>query len=396
MINLESVRPDFPPLAYGPYFDNGTVSLTPAPVVAAVERLGREILNDGPPHVTEPEVEYPRREATLTRIATFLGTQREGIALVRGVSEAFQTILRGLAWEPGDEIVITEDEENALRLPVLHLRDCVGVRVVKLPFEAAYANPGLALSGLLTDRTRLVALSHVTTDLGYRYPVTALCETAQRHGVLSFVDVAHSAGVIPVELDAIGCDFAGILSYKWMYGPYAAGALYVRPESIEKIELRYAGNRSERWFDYESEAYGLHNDARRFEYGPFSWPIVHGWAAALDYLDTIGHETILARTHSLVAALRNGLLEVERVEVLTPAPEVAGAVVTFEVVGVAAKDVRARLRDEYHIRIKALPNNRYLRASLALYISDAEVEMLVESVRRIATTAHHIHAAEHV
>lgn len=395
MIDLESVRQDFPPLAYGPYFDNGTVSLTPAPVVAALEHMGREILNHGPPHVVRPEVEYPRREATLTRIANFLGTQRERIALVRGVSEAFQTVLRGLTWEPGDQIVITEDEENALRLPVLHVRDCAGVRVVKLPFEAARANPRQALSEVLTARTRLVALSHVTTSLGYRYPVTALCETAQSRGVLSFVDVAHSAGVVPLELDAIDCDFAGIVSYKWMYGPYAAGALYIRPESIEKIELRYAGNRSELWFDHESEAYGLHHDARRFEYGPFSWPIVHGWAAALDYLDRIGRETILARTRELVAALRDGLLEVDGVEVLTPAPEFAGALVTFEVAGIAAEDVRARLLDECHIRIKALPNNRHLRASLAFYVSDAEIEMLVEAVRRIAKTARHSRAAEH-
>jgi selenocysteine lyase/cysteine desulfurase len=266
---------------------------------------------------------------------------------------------------------------------------------VKLPFAAASADPKQSLSELLTDRTRLVALSHVTTSLGYRYPVAALCETARSCGILSFVDVAHSAGVVPVELDAIGCDFAGIVSYKWMYGPYAAGALYVRPESIEKIALRYAGNRSELWFDYESEAYGLHKDARRFEYGPFSWPIVHGWAAALDYLDGIGREAILARTRELVAALRNGLLDVDGVEVLTPAPDLAGALVTFAVEGIAAEDVRTRLLDEYHIRIKALPDNRHLRGSLALYISDAEIEMLVEAVKHIAMTARRSPAAEH-
>jgi cysteine desulfurase / selenocysteine lyase len=393
VIDLESVRSDFPALADGANFDNGTVSLTPAPVAAALEQMGREILNHGPPHVLRPQEEYPRREATLTRIAGFLGTRRDQIALVRGVSEAFQTVLRGLTWQPGDEIVITEDEEAALLLPVLHLRDRVGVRVVKLPFAAAVANPRQTLSDLLTDRTRLVALSHVTTSAGYRYPVEALCETARSRGIPSFVDVAHAAGVVPVSLDAMGCDFAGVVSYKWMYGPYAAGALYVRPESIEKIELRYAGNRSELWLDHESDAFGLRNDARRFEYGPFAWPVVHAWAAALDYLDNIGRDNILFRTHSLVAALRNGLSGVEGVEVLTPPPETAGALVTFTVAGVAAEDVRTRLLDEYHVRIKALPDDRHLRASLALFISDAEVEILIDAIGRIAETARHSNPA---
>lgn len=384
MIDLEAVRRDFPVLAHGPYFDNGTVSLTPASVTATLERIGRDVLNYGPPHVVRPNVEYPRRETTLARIAGFLGTKRERIALVRGVSEAFQTVLRGLTWQPGDEIVITEDEENALRLPAVHMRDTMGVNVVKLPFAAAASNPSQALSDVLTERTRLIALSHVTTSLGYRYPVTALCEIARSHGIPSFVDVAHSAGVVPMKLDDLGCDFAGIVSYKWMYGPYAAGALYARPESIERIGLLYAGNRSEAWFDHESDTYGLHSDARRFEYGPFAWSIVHGWAAALDYLNGIGHDKILARTRELVAALRSGLLGIEGVEVATPPPETSGALVTFSIAGMTATDVRDRLLDEYHIRIKALPNDRHLRASLAFYVLDTEVDILIHAINRLA------------
>ena len=385
-MDINAIQKDFPALAHGPFFDNGTVSLTPAPVSAALERILHDTLDSGPPHVLLPENEYPLRLATMTKIADFLGTSRNRVALTRGVSEAFETVLRGLEWHAGDEIVITEDEHAALLLPVLHLRDSVGVKVSKLRFAAASDDPYRALASLITTQTRLVALSHVTTRFGYRFPVRELCDAARTYGVPSFVDVAHSAGVVPFTLDDLGCDFAGALSYKWMYGPYAAGVLYIRAASLGLLALRYAGSRSEDWLDVDTDTYKLYDDTRRFEYGPFAWSIVHGWAAALDYLGRLDRRQVIARTEALVAKLREGLQGIQGVNVLTPPAESAGALVTFTVNDLASSAVQTRLLDEHRIRIKAVPESSFVRASLAVFVSDEALQNLVEAVARIAAS----------
>src|SRR5262245_30130180 len=357
-MEVEAIRADFPALARGISFDNGTVSLTPRPVADALERYLRDVVDRGPPHVLRPEEEYPRRERTREAIARFLGTTPDRLAIVRGVSEAFHVVLDSLPWQQGDELVLSEDEEAALLLPALRLRDTVGIRVVNLPYaRVSELGPRRALALALSERTRLVALSHVTTSVGYRYPVVELCAEAHSRGVLSFLDLAHSAGIVPLGLDEVGCDLAGVVSYKWMYAPYAAGALYVRPEVLDRPELRFAGNRSEAWLDAASEQYELRSDARRFEYGPWAWAIVHAWASAIEYLERAGRDEIWERTQRHVSALRERLGELPGVRVLTPAA--AAALVTFEVDGVPGDEVQSRLLAA-GIRIKALPDHRRL------------------------------------
>ena len=385
MTELEQIRADFPVLAREICLDNGTVSVTPAPVAASLEAYLRDVLHGGPPHVVRPDEEYARRERTMSRIAEFLGTRRDRLALMRGVSEAYLTVLRGLPWRPGDQLVITEDEETALLLPSLHLRDELGVEVVVLPFDTVRESPEAAIDAVLTERTRLVALSHVTTTFGYRYPVRQLCAAVRRRGALSFIDLAHSAGVVPLRLDDIGCDFAGVVSYKWMYGPYAAGALYVAPDAVERLGLHFAGNRSEAWIDPDAGAYQLRDDARRFEYGPWGWPLVHAWGAALDYIDHVGRDAISQRTQALAGRLHDRLGDVGGVEILTPGPDEAAALFTFDVSGISAADAAARLAADWGIRIKAVPGERgRLRASLAMFNSTDDVDRLATGVERLA------------
>jgi cysteine desulfurase/selenocysteine lyase len=384
VIDAAAVQREFPAHGTPVCFDNGSVSLTPRPVAGFLAAMLDDVFRHGPPHVVRPEEEYPGRERTLEAIAGFLGARRTDIALTRGVSEAFQHVLHGIDWRPGDRIVLTEDEEASLLLPALQLADVHGVEVAELRFaDVAREGPDAVLAPLLDGRTRLLAISHVTTSNGYRYPAERLCALARESGVLSFVDVAHSVGVMPLRLDELGCDFAGIVSYKWMYAPYAAGALYVRPGSVDRIALRYAGIRSERALAPESHTYALHDDARRFEYGPWSWSIVHAWGRAVEWLGELGPAAVHAHTARLVDALRGGLAAIPGIAVLTPSSEDAGALVTFAVAG-GAEAARERLLAEHAVRVKLVPGaGERLRASIAVYTSDDDVERLLAGLRAV-------------
>lgn len=389
MLGREEVlrlRGDFPPLGTCVWFQNGGVSITPRPVAEAHGALMRELYERGPLHIAYPEEEYPRRRASVARIARFCGVDATELALMRGVSEAYLTVLRGLDWQPGDEILLTEDEEAALLLPSLHLRDRAGVRVVKVPLCADPDEQVAAFAARLSERTRLVAISQVTTDLGFRLPVAEICALARERGALSFLDMAHSVGLWPIGLRELGCDFAGMLSYKWMYAPYAAGVLYVRRERLGTLAVTYAGGRAERWLDFEGDAYALHESAERFQFGPWSWPLVHAWAAALDYLDAVGVGLIWARTAALTDRLKAGLATIPGVTIFTPLlAEYSAALVSFGLAGWTGEALRLALRERWGIIIKPLPHGREgLRASVPFFLLEEEIDLLVAAVGELA------------
>jgi cysteine desulfurase/selenocysteine lyase len=382
----ESWRADYPALGEYIWFQNGGVSITPTPVAAEHNRLMQEILDRGPMHIVHPDQEYARRFETISSLASFFDVSKNDICLMRGVSEAFQTVIRGIDWQKGDEIIITEDEEAALLLPVLHLRDRFGIKVIKAPLIDDENKQTEVFSTLFTNRTRLLAISHVTTDQGFRLPVRKICERAKERGIISFIDLAHSAGLYEISLKDLNCDFAGILSYKWMYAPYASGLLYVNPKSEHKIEVTYAGGRSEKTLDFVRDKYELRDSAERFQYGPWSWPLVHSWAFSIDYLNKIGFQTIWDRTKDLTRLLKDGLKTIPGVELYTPySPNLSAALVSFGLADRRGEDLVNELKSRHNILIKCLPHTREgLRASITYFNLESEIDLLVNAVLELA------------
>ncbi|MEO1994300.1 MAG: aminotransferase class V-fold PLP-dependent enzyme [Planctomycetaceae bacterium] len=385
-MDISRIRTDFPALSAYVWFQNGGVSLTPGPVAVRHAELMEELFRRGPMHIVHPDEEEPRRLASRRRLADFFRTAPEQLALMRGVSEAYQTVLRGLAWQAGDEILISAEEEAALLLPTLHLRDRHQIRIVKLPLLDDPQQQLDAFQNSLSERTRLVALSHVTTDWGFRLPARQICDMARRSNIPTFLDLAHSAGLYPIELDELGCDFAGILSYKWMYAPYAAGLLYIAPHTTHSLQVTYAGGRSERTLDFERDRYELRDSADKHQYGPWSWPLVHAWASACDYLDGCGLDAIWHRTSQLTSQLKQGLLEIPSAHLLTPQPvERSAALVAFSLAGWSGNALATTLRNRWNMIVKPLPHTREgLRISVPFFLLEQEIEQLLTALRSLA------------
>ena len=387
-MDIDRIRGHFPALRSYVWFQNGGVSITPQPVAEVHASHMREILDRGPMHIVFPDEEYPRREVTRRRIAEFLGVTPGDLAWMRGVSEGYLTVLRGMDWREGDRILISEEEEAALFLPSMHLRDLCGVEVVKFPLVDDTAGQVQAVADRIDDRTRLVAFSHVITDSGFRLPAREICGLARAAGALSFVDAAHSVGLYPIDLKSMGCDFAGLLSYKWMYAPYASGALYARPDRVDEVRVTYAGGRAETSLDFVADRYELRPDAGRFEFGPWSWPLIHAWAASMDYLAEVGLDAIWVRTVALTDRLKVGLSGVDGVRLITPrSSERSAALVSFKLDGWDVFTVRDTLRARWNIIIKAFRTTQDgLRASVPFFLLEREIDLLVEAIQTLASS----------
>jgi len=217
-------------------------------------------------------------------------------------------------------------------------------------------------------------------------PCAEICAEARAQGVMTFVDMAHSAGLYPMNLRELECDFAGLLSYKWMYSPYAAGLLYVRKERLHDIQVTYAGGRAEAWLDFREDRFELKPTTERFQYGPWSWPLVHAWAAAMDYLTEIGLDAIWDRTGGLTTRLKDGLKEISEVTLVTPeSPDRSAALVTFEVQGWDGPDFRDTLRERWNILIKGFDHLRNgLRTSVPFFLLGEEIDLLLEKIDMLA------------
>lgn len=396
-MDVEAIRAQVPALSNFVWFQNGFVSLTPTPIAAEHARLMRELYEHGPMHLLHPDVELPRRVASVRRIAEFLSIKTEEVALKLAVSDGFHTVVNCLDWREGDRIIITEEEPAALLGTSLHLAQNRGVEVVKAPLVDDIEGQVRAVTGLITDRTRLIAISHVVTETGFRLPVAQICRIARKRRVLTFLDMAHSVGLYPIDLHQIECDFAGVANYKWTYAPYSCGILYVRKGSLGELQQAASPNRGITIKDPVDDVLEVPDSAMRLQSGPWSWPLVHTWAFALDWLTQIGLEAIWERTVALTGRLKTALLTIPGLTLITPeSPNLSAALVTFCLIGWHSDDLVAQLKQRWNIQIKSVPITwstagkrngvpvHAVRASLAFFLLEEEVDLLVSALRTLA------------
>ncbi len=397
-MDVDKIRSQVPALSNFVWFQNGFVSLTPTPIAEEHARLMRELYENGPMHLLHPDVEVPRRVASVERIADFLHVDSDEVALKLAVSDGFNTVVNGMEWREGDQIITTEEEAAAILGPSLHLKQTRGVETFKAPLVDDIEGQVSAIADLITDRTRLIAFSHVTTETGFRVPATQICRVARERGVLTFNDMAHSVGLYDIDLHEMDCDFAGVSNYKWTYSPYACGVLYVRRDSLGELQYAASPNRGLNLKDPIDDVLEVPESAMRLQSGPWCWPLVHTWAFALDWLSEIGLEAIWDRTVMLTGRLKNALSEIPGVTLFTPmSPDLSAALVTFRLEGWDSDDLVAQLKRRWNIEIKSVPMtwsrtpershvpSHAVRASLAFFLKEEEVDLLADAVTRLAS-----------
>jgi L-cysteine/cystine lyase len=363
-VDLNAIRAELPVLERFAYLNAGTNGPLPRRAAEAMRRALDRDLVEGRSSKAYFESLLNGREQLRVALADFLATVPENIALASSTTEGCNIVIAGLGIGPGDEVVTTDSEHPGLFGGLK--ASGADLRVVELQ-ELPAAEALGALEEAISDRTRLIALSHVSWLTGAVFPVRELAG----RGIPLLVDGAQSAGAIPVDVEEIGCDFYTVSAQKWLLGPDVTGALYVSPSHAEKVRMAFPSYGS---WDWEApERYMPKTTAARFDPGWIALGSVHGLLESLAFARGAG-EKRFDHAEAMARSLRELLSE--RYEVVTE-PDQA-TLVTWRAQG-ASEEVVARLA-EAGVVIRDLPGLGLLRASCGFWTSDEDLDRLLAAL----------------
>ncbi len=331
-------------------------------------------------------------EGARARVARGLGADRaEAVVFTRNATAALNLIARG--WEPhlraGDEILLTEMEHHANLVPWIQLARRAGVVLRHIPMTEDGRLDLDRLPALLTDRTRVVSLTHVSNVLGTVNPVAQIAAAARARGALVVVDAAQSTGHLPWTLDSLGADLAVMSGHK-CYGPSGVGVLVGRPSVLERLEPLEGGG--DMILEVALDRATWADVPHRFEAGTPNTGAAVGLAAAFDLLDELGAGWIRDHERALTGDAIERLSALDGLRILGPRdPDGRGGLISFVDPRVHPHDL-ATLLDQRGVAVRAghhcaQPLHRALgigsstRASFGVYSEAADVDALIDGIR---------------
>ena len=386
-------RADFPALADNwAYLDSAATAQKPQAVIDAIAQAY------GPDYATVHRGVYARSaamteayEAARTKVARFIGANSPTeVIFVRGATEAINLVAQswGGSLQAGDRIVLSALEHHSNIVPWQLLRDRTGIEIDVAPLTADQCIDVDALEALLTPRTKLVALAHVSNVLGSILDVRRVADAAHAVGALLFIDGCQAAPRLKLDMAALDCDFYTFSGHK-LYGPTGIGVLWARAEILNAMPPWQGGGAMIETVTFARTTYAP--PPGRFEAGTPHIVGAIGLAAAIDYVEAIGVEIIDAHERTLVTAAREALSQFNSVTLFGPT-ESAG-ILSFSMKGVHPHDIGTIL-DEGGVAIRAghhcaqplmdlLDVAATARASFAAYNTMADVARLADGIRRV-------------
>lgn len=320
------------------------------------------------------------RETLRTKIAGMLRVSADEIAVTRNTSEGTNIVVRGVDLKPGDEVIITDHNHpsNSDSWKVRAKREGFVVKSVPVRVPASGKEELTAsVERAITPRTRVIAVTHLTSTTGILYPVRELGQVARKHNCYYHVDGAQTFGAIDVNLRDIGCDSWATSAHKWPMGPLEAGILYVRQERIPQLwpSIITAG--------WAEDLQG----ARRFEvFGQRDDPRIVALDAAVDFLQMIGIDNVEARVRTLASHAKAELAKLPDVQIKTNRePELSAGVVKFRLSKVPTRRAYDTLWEKNRIALAmtASGDSEGLRLSPHIYNSLEEIDRAVAAVKAL-------------
>jgi cysteine desulfurase/selenocysteine lyase len=398
LFDVQRIREDFPILKKGViYLDSAASSLTPEQVV----QKEVEFYHEYRANVERGVHRFSQRaseeyEGAHEEMARFIGASGpENVAMLRNTTEGINLVANSTDWKKGDKIVTTVIEHHSNFITWLRVRQRYGTEVEVVRSNSEGIFDIVDFEKAIDDKTKLVAVTHVSNVLGCIVPVKKICEIAHENGAMMLVDGAQGVPHIKTDVSDSGVDYLAFSGHK-MLGPTGSGGLYIADAELATTEPLCIGGGT--IADVSIDDYVLTAPPMRFEAGTPAIAQVIGLGEACRYLTNVGMENVEAWDLKLANKLIEGLTDIDGVTVYGPMdPKQRVGLATFNIDGMNPHDVALTLDQEYGIAVRsghhcALPlmkelfqlNEGNVRASTYIYNTLEEIDLLLSAVEEIS------------
>lgn len=364
------------------FLNHGSFGACPRPVFDAYQRWQRELER-------QPVAFLGRRLGGLlaearAALAGFVGAAPEGLVFVPNATHGVNAVARSLPLGPGDEVLATDHEYGAVDRTWRFYCARAGARYINRPIPLPIEDAATFVEQLwagVTPRTRVIAISHITSPTALIFPLAAICRRAREAGILTVIDGAHAPGQIDLRLDELGADFYTGNCHKWLCAPKGAAFLYARPERQSLLAPFVVG------WGWESRNPGPSPFLDHYE-----WTGTHDPSAYLAVPDAIAFQRehswprVRAACHALAREARARLAERFGLPPLAPdSPDWWGQMVAIPLPPGDPKELQGRLWDDYRIEVPVLEHGgrRLVRVSIQAYNRPADVDRLVTALGQL-------------
>ncbi|VAW47140.1 Cysteine desulfurase =_ SufS [hydrothermal vent metagenome] len=373
------------------YLDNGATSQKPLCVIEAIDtyyRVQNANVHRGVYGLSERATElYEGARETARGFLNARSTKE--VVFVRGTTEAINLVAQSWArtnLKENDEIIVTEMEHHSNIVPWQLLRDQLGIRLIVLRINQKGEVCLNALKGLVNEKTKLLAVTHMSNALGSINPIKEMVDIAHSVGAKVLVDGAQATPHMTVDVQDLDCDFYALSGHK-MYGPTGIGILYAKEALLEAMPPYQGGGDMIYSVTFEKTEYNVL--PYKFEAGTPHIAGAIGLAAAMDFLHAIGLERVAAYEAELLAYATEKLMQIEGLRIIGEA-EHKGGVISFIIDDIHPHDM-ATLMDQDGVAVRAshhcaMPVMQHfnvpatIRASFGVYNSFADIDRLVYSI----------------
>lgn len=350
------------------YLNNGTCGSTPLPVLKAVfDAYNRFETMDDPNPEDYPLFGYGPFDQYRQPLADFVGVGKDEIAIVRNATEANAIMANGLDLNPGDEVIISDQEHPSGEGPWFMRAKRYGIVIKKFAIDKpakSHADILNAINDAITPKTKVIFVSHITTVTGVILPVKEISALARSKGIVSMIDGAQTPGMMPLNIRDIGCDMYGASPHKWLNSPKGSGFLYVRDEMIDKM---WSNTTTAGWNDPKMRA------ARFQQYGSSNIPIVAGMIASIKFAQDIGLDRLEQRYRTLAEYGHAELLKRGAVSWTSPESSMRCAISAMNLAPVQIYDLETWMWKNHRIRIRGGGPSK-IRFAPGYYVQKSEID----------------------
>ncbi len=310
--------------------------------------------------------------------------KKEELALVSTATEGINIVINGLPLKKKDEIITSFHEHAALHIPLLNRlqRDGIKIRTFRPDFKNGLGNVE-RIKNLITKRTKLIFISHITCTTGQIFPLKEIGELAREKSIWFAVDGAQAGGSMPIDVKGSNVDFYTFSGHKWALGPKRTGVLYVRMDLLDTLRPITMGAYSDDGFDILKNELKLNPTAQRYEYATQNPALFHGLKRSVEFINTIGLKKIHKHNKELAEKFYSGLKELPGVQTLSPDEEkYRSSIISFKAKDKNFRKIASYLTEEKEIRVRVVPeaNVNGVRVSFHVYNNEEDVLRILKEI----------------